>query len=103
MPDAVIVDAIRTPVGKRNGALKDVHPVDLGSRVLTELVARSRIDPALVEDVIFGCVTQIGEQASNVARNAWLAAGFPVTSAASTITRACGSSQATVHFAAALT
>jgi acetyl-CoA acetyltransferase family protein len=102
MPDVVIVEAVRTPIGKRNGALKEVHPVDLGSRVLTELIGRTGIDPAIVEDVIFGCVTQIGEQASNIARNSWLAAGYPFTTAASTITRACGSSQAAVHFAAGL-
>jgi acetyl-CoA acyltransferase len=102
MQDAVIVDALRTPIGKRNGSLKEVHPVDLCSRVLTELVSRAGIDPAIVEDVILGCVAQIGEQASNVGRNAWLASGFPYTTAASTITRACGSSQGAVHFAAAL-
>jgi len=102
MSDVVIVDAVRTPIGKRNGALKEAHPVDLGSRVLTELISRSGIEPTIVEDVIFGCVTQIGDQASNVARNSWLAAGFPFTVAASTVTRACGSSQAAVHFAAAL-
>jgi len=100
--DAVIVEAVRTPVGKRNGVLKDYHPVDLGSMVITELISRTGIEPGIVEDVIFGCVTQIGEQASNVGRNSWLAAGFPYTTAASTVTRACGSSQAAVHFAAAL-
>jgi acetyl-CoA acetyltransferase family protein len=102
LPEAVIVEAVRTPVGKRNGSLKDVHPANLGALVLTELVRRTGIEPRLVEDVIFGCVTQIGEQASSIGRTSWLTAGFPYTTAASTVTRACGSSQAAVHFAAAL-
>ena len=100
--EVVIVDAIRTPVGRRNGSLKDVHPVDLGAHVLAELIRRAGIDPAIVDDVIFGCVTQIGEQASNIGRNSWLRAGFPYTTPASTVTRACGSSQAALHFAASL-
>ena len=101
MRDAVICEAVRTPVGKRNGSLKDVHPVDLSAHVLDALVARSGIDPALVEDVIWGCVSQTGEQAANVGRNAALAAGWPEDVVGVTIDRQCGSSQQAVHFAAA--
>ena len=101
MRDAVICEAVRTPVGKRNGALKDVHPVDLSAHVLDALVARTGIDPALVEDVIWGCVSQTGEQAVNVGRNAALAAGWPEDVVGVTIDRQCGSSQQAVHFAAA--
>jgi acetyl-CoA acyltransferase len=100
MPTAVIVDAIRTPLGRRNGALKDVHPVDLVALVLEAVVDRNGIDPALVEDVIMGCVMQVGEQGINVARNAALAAGFPETTVGTTIDRQCGSSQQAAHFAA---
>ena len=78
MQNAVIVDAIRTPLGKRNGRLKDWHPVDLAGHTLKELVARNNIDPELIEDVIMGCVMQVGEQSLNVARNAVLAAGLPL-------------------------
>ena len=77
MPTAVIVDAVRTPLGRRNGKLKDTHPVDLAAHVLRPLVERTDIDPALVEDVIMGCVMQVGEQGVNIARNAALAAGLP--------------------------
>ena len=101
MRDAVICEAVRTPVGKRNGALKDTHPVDLSAHVLQALVARSGIDPGLVEDVIWGCVSQTGEQAANVGRNAALAAGWPEDVVGVTIDRQCGSSQQAVHFAAA--
>ena len=101
MRDAVICEAVRTPVGKRNGSLKDVHPVDLSAHVLEALAARSGIDPELVEDVIWGCVSQTGEQAINVARNAALAAGWPENVVGVTIDRQCGSSQQAVHFAAA--
>ncbi|HEU0131261.1 MAG TPA: thiolase family protein [Mycobacteriales bacterium] len=101
MRDAVICEAVRTPVGKRNGALKDWHPVDLSAHVLTALVERSGVDPALVEDVIWGCVSQTGEQAANVGRNAALAAGWPEDVVGVTIDRQCGSSQQAVHFAAA--
>jgi acetyl-CoA acyltransferase len=101
MRDAVICAAVRTPVGKRNGSLKDVHPVDLSAHVLQALVARTGIDPALVEDVIWGCVSQTGEQAANVGRNAALAAGWPEDVVGVTIDRQCGSSQQAVHFAAA--
>ena len=100
MRDAVIVEAVRTPLGRRNGKLKDVHPVVLGSLVLKELVKRAGIEPAQVDDVVFGCVSQVGEQSINVARNAWLAAGFPVTTPATTVDRQCGSSQQSIHFAA---
>ena len=100
MPTAVIVDAIRTPLGRRNGKLKDVHPVDLVAHVLQGLVERTGIDPALVEDVIMGCVMQVGEQGINVGRNAALAAGFPETTVGTTIDRQCGSSQQAAHFAA---
>ena len=101
MRDAVICEAVRTPVGKRNGSLKDVHPVDLSAHVLDALVARTGIDPALVDDVIWGCVSQTGEQAANVGRNAALAAGWPEDVVGVTIDRQCGSSQQAVHFAAA--
>jgi acetyl-CoA acyltransferase len=100
MPTAVIVDAIRTPLGRRNGKLKDVHPVDLVAHVLQAVVERNGVDPALVEDVIMGCVMQVGEQGINVARNAALAAGFPETTVGTTIDRQCGSSQQAAHFAA---
>ena len=100
MPTAVIVDAIRTPLGRRNGKLKDVHPVDLAAHVLKAVVERNGIDPALVEDVIMGCVMQVGEQGINVGRNAALAAGFPETTVGTTIDRQCGSSQQAAHFAA---
>jgi acetyl-CoA acyltransferase len=100
MPNAVIVDAIRTPLGRRNGKLKDVHPVDLVAHVLQGIVARNDIDPALVEDVIMGCVMQVGEQGINVGRNAALAAGFPESTVGTTVDRQCGSSQQAAHFAA---
>jgi acetyl-CoA acyltransferase len=98
--DAVIVEAIRTPLGKRGGKLKDRHPVDLLAEVLNETVARSGIDPGVVDDVICGCVSQIGEQSLNVGRNAWLAAGLPEEVPATTVDRQCGSSQQAAHFAA---
>ena len=100
MPNAVIVDVLRTPLGRRNGKLKDEHPVDLAAIVLREIVARNDLDPALVEDVIMGCVMQVGEQGINIARNAALAAGFPETTVGTTIDRQCGSSQQAAHFAA---
>jgi acetyl-CoA acetyltransferase family protein len=98
--EAVIVEAVRTPVGRRGGALKDWHPVDLLSVVLAEVVRRAGIDPALVEDVIAGCVNQAGEQSLNVARNAALAAGFPESVPGTTVDRQCGSAQQAAHFAA---
>jgi len=100
MPTAVIVDAVRTPQGRRNGALKDVHPVDLAALTLDALIQRTSLDPELVEDVIMGCVMQVGDQAVNVGRNAALAAGFPESVVGTTIDRQCGSSQQAAHFAA---
>ncbi len=102
MREVVIVEAVRTPIGRRNGKLKDVHPVVLGSLVLKEIVKRAGIEPGQIEDVVFGCVSQAGEQSLNVARNAWLTAGFPVTTPATTVDRQCGSSQQAIHFAANL-
>src|SRR6266404_4719946 len=99
--DAVIVDAVRTPVGKRNGSLAAVHAADLSAHVLNALVARNGFDPAEVDDVVWGCVAQVGMQASNVGRIAVLAAGWPESVPATTIDRQCGSSQQSVHFAAA--
>jgi acetyl-CoA acyltransferase len=100
MPTAVIVDAVRTAAGRRNGQLKDWHPVDLAAETLKALVTRNDIDPALIEDVIMGCVMQVGEQGLNVGRNAALAAGFPESVVGTTIDRQCGSSQQAAHFAA---
>jgi acetyl-CoA acetyltransferase family protein len=100
MSSAVIVDAVRTPLGRRNRSLKDWHPVDLAAHTLTALVERNDLDPALVEDVIMGCVMQVGDQAGNVGRNAALAAGFPESVVGTSIDRQCGSSQQAAHFAA---
>jgi acetyl-CoA acetyltransferase family protein len=100
MSAAVIVDAVRTPLGKRNGKLRDWHPVDLAAEVLGALQERTGIDPALVDDVVLGCVMQVGEQAINVARNAVLAAGWPDSVPGTTVDRQCGSSQQAAHFAA---
>ncbi len=102
--DAVIVAAVRTPVGigkPGKGALTEWHPVDLSAEVLKALVERSGIDPAVIDDVVWGCVSQVGEQSFNVGRNAALAAGFPVTVPGTTVDRQCGSSQQALHFAAA--
>jgi acetyl-CoA acyltransferase len=101
MRDAVIVDAVRSPIGRRNGSLKGVHPVDLSARVLTALLERNGLEPDLIEDVIWGCVTQISDQSSNVGRLSVLAAGWPESIPGTTIDRACGSSQQAIHFAAA--
>src|ERR671936_1384804 len=98
--EAVIVGALRTPIGKRNGSLKDYHPVDLLADVLKEVVSRAGVDPGEIEDNITGCVSQVGEQSLNVGRNGWLAAGFPETIPATTVDRQCGSSQQSIHFAA---
>jgi len=98
--EAYIVGAVRTPVGKRNGGLSTVHPVDLGAHVLTELVARTSADPSAVDDVIMGCVSQVGPQTFDIARNAWLSAGLPESVPGVTVDRQCGSSQQAVHFAA---
>src|SRR5204863_1091730 len=100
MPEAYIVDAVRTPVGKRGGGLSQVHPADLGAHVLKALVERTKIDPAAVEDVVFGCVDAIGPQAGDIARTCWLAAGLPEEVPGTTIDRQCGSSQQALHFAA---
>jgi acetyl-CoA acetyltransferase family protein len=100
MRNAVIVDAVRTPVGRRNGALKDVHPVDLASVPLRAVVERNGVDPSLIDDVILGCVMQTGEQTLNIARNAVLAAGFPEEVPGVTVDRQCGSGQQAIHFAA---
>ena len=98
--EAVIVEAVRTPLARRDGKLKDWHPVDLLAEVLNETVARSGIDAGKVDDVICGCVSQVGEQSLNVGRNAWLAAGLPEEVPATTVDRQCGSSQQAAHFAA---
>ena len=100
MREAVIVDAVRTPAGKRNGMLQDWHPADLLAHVLKAVAERSNLDPAEVEDVITGCVMQVGEQALNIGRNAVLAAGWPESVPATTVDRQCGSSQQAIHFAA---
>jgi acetyl-CoA acyltransferase len=100
MPQAVIVDAVRTPGGKRNGNLRNWHAVDLASEALRALAERNSLDPSVVDDVIMGCVSQVGEQAFNVGRNAVLAAGWPESVPATTIDRQCGSSQQALHFAA---
>ena len=100
MHEAVIVDAVRTPAGKRNGMLKDWHAADLLAHVLKAVEERNSLDPALVDDVVTGCVMQVGEQAINVGRNAVLSAGWPETVPATTVDRQCGSSQQAIHFAA---
>src|SRR5258706_16183914 len=100
MAEAYIVGAVRTAVGRRNGTLKNYHPIDLGAAVLRELVARTGIDASLVEDVIFGCVDQVGAQSANVARNCVLSAGLPESVPATTVDRQCGSSQQAGPFAA---
>ena len=102
MREVVIVEAVRSPIGRRDGKLKDIHPVVLGSLVLKDVVQRAGIQPEQVEDVVFGNVTQVGEQSLNIGRNAWLAAGFPFTTPATTVDRQCGSSQQAIHFAANL-
>lgn len=100
MQNAVIVDAVRTPGGKRNGKLSGWHPADLSAEVLKALVERNNLDPALVDDVIMGCVMQVGAQSLNIGRNAVLAAGWPESVPATSIDRQCGSSQQSAHFAA---
>ena len=100
MDSAVIVDAVRTPLGKRNGLLKDWHPADLAAETLTALAERNSLDPELVDDVIMGCVSQVGEQTYNVGRNAVLGAGWPESVPGVTLDRQCGSSQQAAHFAA---
>ncbi|SMF29846.1 acetyl-CoA C-acetyltransferase [Streptomyces sp. Amel2xC10] len=100
MAEAFIVEAVRTPVGRRGGGLAGVHPADLGAHVLRALVARADIDPAAVEDVVFGCLDTVGPQAGDIARTCWLAAGLPEEVPGVTVDRQCGSSQQAVHFAA---
>ncbi|MEU0372891.1 acetyl-CoA C-acetyltransferase [Streptomyces sp. NPDC006283] len=100
MPEAYIVEAVRTPVGKRGGGLSTVHPADLGAHALKALVERSGIDPAAVEDVVLGCLDTVGPQAGDIARTCWLAAGLPEEVPGVTVDRQCGSSQQAVHFAA---
>jgi acetyl-CoA C-acetyltransferase len=100
MSEAYIVDAVRSPVGKRRGGLAAVHPADLGAHVLRALMTRTGIDPAAVEDVVFGCVDTVGPQAGDIARTCWLAAGLPEEVPGTTVDRQCGSSQQAVHFAA---
>jgi len=100
MATAVIVDAVRTAGGKRNGKLSGWHPVDLAAEVLTAVVERNGVDPAIVDDVIMGCVSQVGDQGVNIGRNAVLAAGWPESVPATTVDRQCGSSQQAAHFAA---
>src|SRR4029078_10225848 len=100
MATAVIVDVVRTALGKRNGKLKDWHPVDLAAETLRQLVERHDLGPALFEDVIMGCVMQTGEQGLNIGRNAALAAGFPESVVGTSVDRQCGSSQQSAHLAA---
>ncbi|MER5944542.1 acetyl-CoA C-acetyltransferase [Streptomyces sp. NPDC001904] len=100
MAEAYIVEAVRTPVGRRKGGLSGVHPADLGAHVLKELVTRTGVDPAAVEDVVFGCLDTVGPQAGDIARTCWLAAGLPEEVPGVTVDRQCGSSQQALHFAA---
>jgi acetyl-CoA C-acetyltransferase len=100
MAEAFIVDAVRTPVGKRKGGLAAVHPGDLGAHVIKALVERNKFDPATVDDVVFGCIDTIGPQAGDIARTCWLAAGYPDSVPGVTVDRQCGSSQQAIHFAA---
>ena len=100
MPEAYIVDAARTPVGRKKGSLADVHPADLGAHVLKAIVDRNDFDPEAVDDVVFGCVDTIGPQAGDIARTCWLAAGLPDGVPGTTVDRQCGSAQQAVHFAA---
>ncbi|SEH00998.1 acetyl-CoA acyltransferase [Nonomuraea solani] len=101
MRDAVIVDAVRTPIGKRNGALSGIHPVTLSAHVLKALAGRTGVEPGEIDDVVWGCVSQVGDQSGNVGRAAVLAAGWPESVPGTTVDRRCGSSQQAVHFAAA--
>jgi acetyl-CoA C-acetyltransferase len=100
MPEAFIVDAVRTPVGRRGGGLSQIHPADLGAHAIGALLDRTGLDPAVVEDVIFGCVDTVGGQAGDIARTCWLAAGLPEHVPGTTIDRQCGSAQQAIHFAA---
>ena len=100
MPEAYIVEAVRSPVGRKKGGLSKVHPADLGAHVIKGLVERTGIDPGVVDDVVFGCVDTVATQAGDVARTCWLAAGYPEHVPGVTVDRQCGSSQQAVHFAA---
>src|ERR1700727_169936 len=100
MPNALIVDVVRTPVGKKNGRLSGWHAVDLAAQPLLALLERNDLDPAMVEDVVYGCTMTVGEQGMNIGRNAALAAGFPDTVPGTTVDRQCGSAQQAIHFAA---
>src|SRR5690348_12421786 len=100
MPEAYIVEAVRTPVTRRGGSLAAAHPADLGAHVIKAVLDRAHADPAAVDDVIFGCVDTVGPQAGDIARTAWLAAGLPEAVPGVTVDRQCGSSQQAVHFAA---
>ena len=100
MPEAFIVDAVRSPVGRRGGALAGVHPADLGAHSIRALIERSGVDSSAVDDVVFGCVVTIGPQAGDIARTCWLVAGYPDEVPGTTVDRQCGSSQQAVHFAA---
>jgi acetyl-CoA C-acetyltransferase len=100
MAEAFLVDAVRTPVGKKQGGLAAAHPADLGAHVIRALLARTGVDPAAIDDVVFGCVDTVGPQAGDIARTAWLAAGLPESVPGVTVDRQCGSSQQAVHFAA---
>jgi len=102
MPEPVIVEAVRTPIGKRNGRLAGLHPAQILANVQTEVIKRAGIEPEMVEQIVGGCVTQAGEQGANVARNAWLSTGLPYTVAATTVDSQCGSSQQANHFVAGL-
>ena len=102
MTNVVIVDAARSPIGKRNGGLATVHPTDLLAAVQKAVIERSGIDPAEVEQVVGGCVSQVGEQSFNVTRTAWLTAGLPISTAATTVDTQCGSSQQATNLATAL-
>ncbi|GAA4976790.1 hypothetical protein GCM10025792_21630 [Pseudonocardia tropica] len=102
MPEAVVRAAVRTPIGKRKGSLAGVHPVDLSAAVLSALAERTGIDPAVVDDVVWGCVNQVGDQAAQIGRYALLAAGWPETVPGVTVNRACGSSQSSFDFAAGM-
>src|SRR5215470_95079 len=100
MPEAYLVDAVRTPVGRRGGGLSQVHPADLGGHVMGALMERTGVDPGAVDDVVFGCVDTIGPQAGDIARTCWLVAGLPDHVPGTTVDRQCGSGQQAVHFAA---
>jgi acetyl-CoA acyltransferase len=102
MPEAVIVQAVRTPSGRRNGKLKDLHPTQLAAAVLNEVVRRAGIEPSMVDDIVMGCVLPAGDQGLNIARNSALLAGFPVEVPGTTVDRQCGSGQQAIHFAANL-